>query len=145
MNKDLAQCIVQNYESDPCWIKILGQLGLHNVLGDNNTSLSFVQEFPPTDADLYFFPRSAAVVNNHGDEETLPLELKPKLIYHVNHVFGMHCLCIPILVAGEIIAIAYGKGHPGFAQCYEIVFCSWYIRSLTKLLRAFIYHCLQCL
>ena len=145
MNEDLAQRIVKGYKNNPWWVKILGQLSLNDALGDNKAFLPFVQELPSTDTDHYFLPKPAAVVDNYSDEITTPLALGPKLIYHVNHVFGVHRLCIPTSVASEIIAIAYGKGHPGFAWCYEIVSCFWYIRDLTKLLRAFIRHCPQCL
>ena len=84
-------------------------------------------------------------MDNHGNKNTAYLALRPKFIYHVDYVFGVHYLCIPTSVASEIITIAHGKGHSGFAQCHEIVSCSWYIRNLIKLLRAFIHHCSQCL
>ena len=112
-------------------------------MGDNKASLPIMRELPPTKADPYFFLRPTAVVDNHGDEITALPSLRPKLIYHIDHVSGMHCLCIPTSVASVIIAIAYGKGHPGFAQSYEIISRSWYIRGLIKLLRAFICHCPQ--
>lgn len=145
MNKDLAQRIVKGYESDPWWVKVLSQLSSNDALGDNKVFLPFVQKIPPTDADLYFLPRLATMVDNHGNEITAPPMLRSKLIYHVDYVSDMHHLCILISVVSEIIAITYGKGHPGFAQCYEIISRFWYIRSLTKLLRIFIFHCPQCL
>ena len=104
-----------------------------------------MRELTPTDADPHFLPRPAAVVDNHNDEITALLAFGPKLIYHHDHISGLHRLCIPSLVVLEIIAIVHDESHPGFAQCYEIVSCSWYICSLIKLLRAFIRHCPQCL
>ncbi len=68
-----------------------------------------------------------------------------QLIYHLNHVTGVRRLCIPLALAPELLTIAYGEGHPGFACCHENISCSWYIRRLTKILRAFICHCPQCL
>ncbi len=145
MNEDLAQHIVKGYENDPWWVKISSQLSSNDALGDNKATLPFVRELPPTDADLYFLPRPTTAVDNHVNENAAPPALKHKLIYHIDHVSGVHRLCIPTSVASEVIAIAHGEGHPGFARCYEIVSRSWYIRGLTKLLRAFIRHCLQCL
>ena len=75
----------------------------------------------------------------------LPRPNKTKLLYHVNRLTNVYCLCIPPSVALDILGIAHGEGHPGFFCCYEIVSHSWYIRSLTKLLRSFICHCPQCL
>lgn len=103
MNKDLAQRIVEGYESDPWYVKILGHLSLNDTLGANKAFLSFVQELPPTDANLYFFSRPAAVVDNHGNEITALSALGSKLIYHIDHVSGVHCICLPTSVVLEII------------------------------------------
>lgn len=145
MNKDLAQRIVKSYKRDSWWVKTLGQLNSNDALEDNKAFLPFVQDLPPTNVDLYFLPRPAAMMNNHSDEIITPPALRPKLIYHVNHVFGVHHLCIPTSITSEIIAIAHDKGHPSFMRYYETVSRSWYIHGLTKLLRPFIRHCSQCL
>ena len=67
------------------------------------------------------------------------------MIFHLDRSTGLCRLCIPSSVAPELLAIAHGKGHPGFSRCYKIISRSWFIRRLTKLLRSFIRHCLQCL
>lgn len=145
MNEDLAQRIVKGYESDPWWSKISNQLSTNDALGDNKATLPFVRELPPTDADPYFLLRPTAAVDDPLNENTTPPALRHKLIYHIDLVSGVYRLCVPTSVASEVIAIAHGEGHPGFARYYEIVSRSWYIRDLTKLLRAFIRHCPQCL
>lgn len=48
-------------------------------------------------------------------------------------------------VVKDILAIAHGAGHPGFAKCYEMIQKSFYNRSLTRKLRAYIQHCPECL
>ena len=106
INKDLAQFIVESYESNPWWVKILGQLDSNNALGDNKAFSPFVQELPPTDANLYFLSRPAAVVDNHNNEITVPPAFGPKLIYHIDHISGVHHLCISTFIVLEIIAIA---------------------------------------
>lgn len=77
------------------------------------------------------------------ENSTLPLPDKTKLLYQVNTTTGNLQLCIPPVVAPDILQIAHGEGHPGFSRCYEIVTRSWYIHSLTKLLKKFIRHCPQ--
>lgn len=67
------------------------------------------------------------------------------LLYHVDRITGVYQLCIPPAVATDIIAIAHGEGHPGFAHCREIVSRSWFIKGLTRLLRVYIQQCPNCL
>lgn len=75
----------------------------------------------------------------------LPAPDKSKLLYHVNRVTDVYWLCIPLLVALDILGITHEEGHPGFSCCYKIIARSWFIHGLTKLLCSFICHCLQCL
>lgn len=67
------------------------------------------------------------------------------LLYHVDRITGVCRLCIPPLVAKNVITIAHGEGHPGFARCHEIVSRSWFIKGLTRILRAYIRYCPECL
>lgn len=60
------------------------------------------------------------------------------LLYHVDRITGVCRLCIPPAVANDLIAIAHGEGHPGFARCHEIISRSWFIKGLTRILRAYI-------
>ena len=53
-----------------------------------------------------------------------PAADKTKLLYHVNKLTGVHRLCISPSVAPDVLAIAHGEGHPGFARCYKIISCS---------------------
>lgn len=66
-------------------------------------------------------------------------------LFHVNHITGVCRLCILPAVTKDVMKIAHGQRHSGFAKSYEIVSRSWYIRVLTKLLRSYIYHCLESL
>lgn len=84
---------------------------------------------------------STVVIEN----SMLPLPDKTKLLYHVNRTTGNLWLYIPPVVASDILQIAHGEGYPGFSHCYEIVTHFWYIWSLNRLLREFIWHCPQCL
>lgn len=68
-----------------------------------------------------------------------------QLIYHLDHVIGVCRLCILLIVASDLLVIAHGKDHPGFAYSHKIISRLSYIQVLTKILRSFIYHCPQCL
>lgn len=63
----------------------------------------------------------------------LSLPDQTKLLYHVNKVISIYCLCIPSFVALDILAIAQRERHLGFYCCYEIIICFWFIQRLTKL------------
>ncbi len=66
-------------------------------------------------------------------------------LFHVNRQNGVRHLCIPPVVFPDVIQIAHGQGHPGFACCFEILTRSWYIQGLTRVLCNFICYCLECL
>lgn len=104
--------------------------------------------------DLYINPRfegnKSPITNTFPIQHKLAIDKLPafnksKLLYHVNKFTGVHWLCIPLLVTPDILAIAYGEGHPSFSCCYKIIARCWLIRSLTKFFPSFIWHCLQCL
>lgn len=98
----------------------------------NAAALPFILGFlPTTDADPYLAPRPEggestdliedfATLEKHRIIDTLTSS-KTKLFYHVNKLIGVHRLYIPPSVAPNILAIAHGEGHPGFARCYEII------------------------
>lgn len=75
----------------------------------------------------------------------LPAPDKSQLFFHINRLTNVHHLCISPSVAPDILAIPHGEGHPGFSHCYKIITRSWFIHGLTKLLRAFICYCPECL
>ena len=79
------------------------------------------------------------------EDSTLPSCNKIMLLYQVNTTTDNLQLCIPPALAPDILQIAHKEDYPGFSRCYKIVTRSWYIHGLTKLLREFIQHCLQCL
>lgn len=161
----LVSRILAGYDSDPWWARLQIQIRANRDLQADAATLPFVLGSPPpTDADPYLAPRpeDATLLPSDisGPEEPpandtaspgepsaigLPIPDKTRLLYHVNRLTGVHRLCIPPSVAPDILAIAHGEGHPGFACCYEIVMRSWFIRGLTKVLCSFIRHCSQCL
>ena len=153
MHPALVSQILAGYQTDPWWARLHRQIQANNKLGADAATLLFVIDSTPSaDSDPYLIPRPA------GDEDLPPsftdiqqtLEGllapdKSKRLYHVNKITNVHRLCISPSVAPDILAVAHGKGHPGFSSCYEIISRSWYVRGLTKLLQAFIRHCPQCL
>ena len=153
MHSALVSQILAGYQADLWWARLHRQVRANDDLGPDAATLPFVVgSTPPTDSDPYLTPRP------HGDEdlspdlpvdgetpEGLPAPDKSRLLYHVNRITNVHRLCIPPSVAPDILAVAHEEAHPGFSRCYEIISRSWYVRGLTKLLRAFIRHCPQCL
>ena len=85
-------------------------------------------------------PSGSTVVNENSIQL---LSYKTKLLYHINRITGNLRLYIPPEVAPDVLQIAHREGHPGFSRCYKIIIRSWYIWSLTRLLREFIWHCPQ--
>lgn len=68
---------------------------------------------------------------------------KTKLLYHINKLIDIYSLHIFLSITLNILVIAYKKSHLSFAQCYEIISCSWFVWNLTKFLYSFIRHCSQ--
>lgn len=77
------------------------------------------------DADPYLAPRLEGneyvnVAKDFGALEKhlklkTPTADKTKLLYHVNTLTGVYCLCILPSGAPDVLAIAHEKGHLGFA------------------------------
>ena len=44
----------------------------------------------------------------------------------------------------NILQLAHGDGHPGYAKCFERIASSWYIRGLSRYLREYLKHCSEC-
>lgn len=107
---------------------------------------------PPTDSNPYLTPYL------DGDEklpssfiaigeilEGFPIPGKSKLLYHINGLTNVQCLCIPPSVTPDILAVAHGEDHLRFSCCYEIITYSQFIHGFTKLFHVFIQYCFQCL
>lgn len=142
IHPELISRIFAGYKANDYWSRLQCQVQANKDLSANTTSFLFVLgSTPPTDADLYLTPRP------EGETKLLPtpgvsraLEEPPlsdntdslsppdkaKLLYYVNMLTGVHCLYIPPSVAPNILAIAYGEGHPGFSRCYKIITYSWF-------------------
>ena len=153
MHLALVSQILAGYKANPWWAWLQLQIQANNNLeADAPTLLFLVDSTPPTDSDFYLAPRP------NGDEnlplssmdigeipERFPAPNKSRLLYHINKLTNVHCLCILLSVVSDILAVAHGESHLGFSSCYKIIIRSWYICGLTKLFRAFIRHCSQCL
>lgn len=63
-----------------------------------------------------------------------------RLIFNLDRLTGVCCLCISCFVAPELLAIAHNKGYSGFSHCHKIISRSWFIWGLTKVLRSYIRH-----
>ncbi len=160
ISPDLIKRILDSYLADDWWVKVWKQLLTNDNLGPDKAILPFIfgSTEPPSSADPYFLPRPE--VQDHASDlpasmhnSNLPASepAQPRctkcaqLIYHLDRVTGIRRLCIPPAVAPDLLAIAHSEGQPGFACCHKIISRSWYIWGLTKILRAFIRHCPQCL
>ena len=106
-------------------------------LGVDKALLPFVLAgAQPSDSDPYFQLKPEPPSNTTLEpnsvfllEEQLPF-VEPGtsgLIFHLDCLTGIRRLCIPPSMASELLAIAYGEGHPGFLRCHEIISRSWFI------------------
>ena len=139
IHPDLISRILVGYEDDEYWARLRHQVQANEDLGDNKAVLPFVTGgFYKSDSDPYMVPRpetSTSTLSKAEVEDTpakrdvtvivensmlLPPD-KTKLLYQINRTTGNLCLCISPTVAPYILQIAYGKGHPGFSHCYEII------------------------
>ncbi len=107
---------------------------------------------PATSADPYFYPRPEldplkpvlGLVLDSSPPTKLNLIEYILLLFHVNHITVVCCLCISPAMVKDVIEIVHEQEHLGFVKYYEIVFKSWYIGGLTKLLHSYIHHYLEC-
>ena len=160
ISTDLIKRICDSYLADDWWVKVWKQLLTNDNLGLDKAILPFIfgSTKPPSIADPYFLPQpklqdhaSDFPTSEHASDLPASEPARPRctgvvqLIYHLDRVTGVRRLCIPPIVAPDLLAIAHGEGQPSFARYHKIISRSWYIWGLTKILRAFICHCPQCL
>ena len=134
ISPDLIKRILDGYLADDWWVKVRKQLLANDNLGPDKAILPFMfaSAEPPSSADPYFLPRPEP--QDHTTKLTVPGHASDppaseparqaggaQLIYHLDRVTGVRRLCIPPAVAPDLLAIAHGKGHPGFARCHEII------------------------
>lgn len=97
---------------------------------------------PPIDVDPYFdlclesktevllMPKFFGSLQKFLQPSSMDNLLSPdktKLLYHINKVTSVHCLCISLSVISDIFTIAYRKKRPSFSFCYEIITYSLFI------------------
>ena len=67
------------------------------------------------------------------------------LIYHVNKLTKHRRLCISKNYIKNILDVDHiDNDHSKFVKCFEKVSINWYIRDLSKHLRAYLHHCSKC-
>ena len=120
MSEDFQKKILDGYAKDSSWRRIMQQIIDNEKLSENAANLRFERYDP----------------SKQGSKEFL--------IYHNDRITGHRRLCIPPSVVTEVLDIGHGDGHPGFARCYERIPSSWYIQSLSKMLREYLRHCPSC-
>lgn len=59
--------------------------------------------------------------------------MENKFLYYVDRIIRVYQLFISLAVGTNIITIAHGVGHLGFACSCKIVLYSWFIERLTRL------------
>ena len=123
------------------------QIDKNDGRGEDTTTLPFLRgdRLPLIDAEPYFTPRPKNEDVSQEASEASNFPQNYNLVYHVDRLSGVQRLYIPQALVKEILAIAYGDGHPGFQRYYEIITKSWYIHGLTSVLREYIRHCPECL
>lgn len=118
LNPELRKRILDGYQEDWAWRRILRILEANEKAGENATSLPFSR-----DDDGLIWKTDAST----GD-----------------HAFTPSRLCIPHSCVQTFLQIAHSESHVGFAKCWESLSRQWYIRGLTKYLREYLKHCPQC-
>ncbi len=150
LSSSLFRKIIPFYMIDEWWKKILTQIDNNDRFLENKAIFLFERrDGLAASADSYFSSRHKLdplkPVSGLGLDTSLHTEVNSidytLLLFNVNYVTWVCRLCIPLVMAKDIIEIEHGQGHPGFARSYEIVSRSWYIGDLKRLLRCYIYHC----
>lgn len=137
--------IKAKYNINAWWSWLLGQVQANKKLDKDKTSLLFMSSLTaPTNANLYFIlhPESetkillAPKVSNSfwqfmhpsGTDDLQSLN-KTQLLYYVNRVTGVYCLCSLLSIVPNILAIVYKHRYPGFSHCYKIITRFWLIKN----------------
>ena len=124
ISPDLIKRILDGYLADDWWVKVRKQLLANDNLGPDKAILPFMfaSAEPPSSADPYFLPRPkpqdhTTILTALGHAFDRPASEPTwqtggaQLIYYLDRVTGVHRLCIPPVVASDLLAIANSKGH----------------------------------
>ena len=124
---DLIEHILDSYLPDNWWVKVWKQFLANENLGLDKVILLFVfsSTEEPLNADPYFLSRPKPrdyTSNVPASEPARPMHTKgTQLIYPLDCVTGVCQLFISPAMARNLLAIAHGRSHPGFAFCHEII------------------------
>ena len=117
LSPELRQQLVDGYQKDSSWRKVLQTLEVNEEAGENAVRLPFLR-----DREGLIWKVDTAT----GD-----------------HGFTPKRLCVLEPCVATFLEAAH-LGHVGLAKSFEVISRQWYIRSLTKHLRDYIRHCPQC-
>ena len=118
LSSKLRQQLIDGYQKDSAWSKVLATLEANEKAEENAASLPFLRD----EAGLVW-----KVDASTGD-----------------HAFVPRRLCVPESCVPIFLEIAHSGSHVGFAKCWDSISRQWYIRNLTKKLRDYLRHCPQC-
>lgn len=130
---DLVRRILDGYLTDDWWTKVRRQLLSNKDLGSDKAVLPFVfgSTENPSSGDPYFLlkPESQGHASDFlTSKPAIAMHAgRDQLIYHLDCVTSVCRLCIPPVVAPDLLAITYSEGPLGFAHCHKIISRSWYI------------------
>lgn len=90
---------------------------------------------------------SPILLDEYGshDQSSDNCYIEDGFLYYIDRITRVYQLCILSAVAEDVIVIAYGEKHPGFARYRKIVSHSWFIKELTRIFQAYIQYCPKCL
>ena len=117
LSPELKQQMIDGYQKDSAWKKVLQTLKSNEEAGENAAKLPFVRN---KDGLIW---KVDAATGDHG--------LSPRR------------LCVPESCIPTFLEVAH-TSHVGLAKSFEIISRQWYIRHLTRHLRDYIRHCPQC-
>ena len=160
MNDEFRQRILDGYDTDPAWSKILSVLRANDNTrlqvklpfvwedridsdasdidsGASNIDRPVAESRPVGPVAGYIPPgESCAVAVRVPVRDAYPAAFEKRLIYHIDKSIGLKRLCIPDAVVKDVLSVPHSaQGHMGFARCYERVATSWYQRFDTILER----------
>ncbi len=119
MAPEFKERILQGYQDDPAWLRILDTLKANDDADEDAAKLPF---YLSNDGLIWR-------IDN----------------YTSDHAFAPERLYVPDSCVKDFFDIAHDKnGHIGRDKCHEIIARQWYIRGLGRQLREYLRHCQQC-
>ena len=136
--------IIEDYEKNPIWKRILTTVLTNEALEKNAADLSFETVTTiPTETDAYM--KSRIEVSNANIADMTSIFESFDLLYHIDRLIELRRLCIFDSCVKDVMKIVHDNDHSEFVKCFEMISQAWYIRKLIKALKNYIKHCSKCL